>query len=219
MDIYNYFSVWSRLTPAQQKLVSDHLICRNVKKGVVLYNGGSDCLGLVLIKKGQLRAYMISEEGREVTLYRLLERDICLFSASCIMKNIQFDITIEAEKDSEIWIIPAVVYKRLMEESAAVSNYTNEIMAARFSEVMWLIEQIMWKTFDRRLAAFLLEEMALEENSNLKITHETIAGHLGTAREVVTRMLRYFQNEGMVKLSRGMIAVTDEKKLRKLAGL
>ena len=153
----------------------------------------------------------------EVTLYRLLERDICLFSASCIMKNIQFDITIEAEKDSNICIIPAVIYKRLMEESAAVSNYTNEIMAARFSEVMWLIEQIMWKTFDRRLASFLLEEMALEGSSGLKITHETIAGHLGTAREVVTRMLRYFQEEGMVKLSRGMINITDEKRLRKLA--
>ena len=190
MDLSNNFSVWNHLTPAQQELISTHLICRDVKKGTVLYNGSSDCLGLVLIKKGQLRVYMISEEGREVTLYRLLERDICLFSASCIMKNIQFDITIEAEKDSNICIIPAVIYKRLMEESAAVSNYTNEIMAARFSEVMWLIEQIMWKTFDRRLASFLLEEMALEGSSGLKITHETIAGHLGTAREVVTRMLR-----------------------------
>ncbi len=217
MDLSNNFSVWNHLTPAQQELISTHLICRDVKKGTVLYNGSSDCLGLVLIKKGQLRAYMISEEGREVTLYRLLERDICLFSASCIMKNIQFDITIEAEKDSNICIIPAVIYKRLMEESAAVSNYTNEIMAARFSEVMWLIEQIMWKTFDRRLASFLLEEMALEGSSGLKITHETIAGHLGTAREVVTRMLRYFQEEGMVKLSRGMINITDEKRLRKLS--
>ncbi len=218
MDLNHYFSVWNRLTPAQKELVSAHLICRSIKKGTILYNGSSDCLGLVLIKKGQLRAYMISEDGREVTLYRLLEQDICLFSASCIMKNIQFDITIEAEKDSEICIIPAVIYKRLMEESTAVSNYTNEIMAARFSEVMWLIEQIMWKTFDRRLAAFLLEEMALEEGSRLKITHEIIAGHLGTAREVVTRMLRYFQEEGMVKLSRGVIDITDEKLLRKLAG-
>ena len=217
MDLSNHFSVWNRLTPAQKELISAHLLCRDVKKGTVLYNGSPDCLGLVLIKKGQLRACMTSEEGREVTLYRLLERDTCLFSASCIMKNIQFDITIEAEKDSVIYIIPAVIYKRLMEESTAVSNYTNEIMAARFSEVMWLIEQIMWKTFDRRLAAFLLEEMALEGSSSLKITHETIAGHLGTAREVVTRMLRYFQEESMVTLSRGMITVIDEKRLRKLA--
>ena len=82
---------------------------------------------------------------------------------------------------------------------------------------MWLSEQIMWKTFERRLAYFVLEEMALEGSSGLKITHETIAGHLGTAREVVTRMLRYFQEEGMVKLSRGMINITDEKRLRKLA--
>ena len=89
-------------------------------------------------------------------------------------------------------------------------------MAARFSEVMWLMEQIMWKSFDKRLAAFLLEESALEETPVLKITHEAIANHLGTAREVVTRMLRYFQSEGMVKLARGTVEITDADKLRQM---
>ena len=108
-------------------------------------------------------------------------------------------------------------YKKLMDESAAVANYTNEIMATRFTDVMWLMEQIMWKSFDKRLAGFLLEESTLENSLCLKMTHERIAGHLGTAREVVTRMLRYFQSEGMVRLSRGEISITDEKALRKLA--
>ena len=103
-----------------------------------------------------------------------------------------------------------------MEESAPAANYTNQIMASRFSEVMWLIEQIMWKSFDRRLAAFLLEESALEDSRVLKITHEKIANHMGTAREVVTRMLRYFQNEGMVQLSRGTIEITDSGRLEEL---
>ncbi|MCD8084002.1 MAG: helix-turn-helix domain-containing protein, partial [Clostridiales bacterium] len=96
------------------------------------------------------------------------------------------------------------------------ANYTNEIMASRFSDVMWLVDQIMWKSFDRRLAAFLLEESSLENTSTLKITHEMIGNHLGTAREVVTRMLRYFQSEGMVKLSRGTLELTDVDKLQKL---
>ena len=103
-----------------------------------------------------------------------------------------------------------------MQESAPLSNFTNEIMATRFSEVMWLMEQIMWKSFDKRLAAFLLEESALEETPVLKITHEAIANHLGTAREVVTRMLRYFQSEGMVKLARGTVEITDAAALEKL---
>jgi CRP/FNR family transcriptional regulator len=81
---------------------------------------------------------------------------------------------------------------------------------------MWLMEQIMWKSLDRRLAAFLLEESALEGSPLLKLTHEKIASHMGTAREVITRMLRYFQSEGMVKLTRGTIEITDAKKLEQL---
>ena len=133
------------------------------------------------------------------------------------MNSIQFKITIEAEKDSEAWIIPPELYKKTMEESAALSNYTNEIMASRFSDVMWLIEQIMWKSMDKRLASFLLEESTLEGTNLLQITHERIANHMGSAREVITRMLRYFQNEGMVKLSRGTVEILEPKQLESLS--
>ena len=121
-------------------------------------------------------------------------------------------VTIEAEKDSEILVLPPHIYKSLMEESAPMANFSNQIMASHFSEVMWLIEQIMWKSFDKRLAAFLVEETLLENTDILKITHEKIANHLGTAREVVTRMLRYFQSENLVRLSRGTIEITDKKR-------
>lgn len=132
------------------------------------------------------------------------------------MRSIQFEITIEAEKDTELWVIPAEIYKSIMEESAPVANYTNELMATRFSDVMWLIEQILWKSLDKRVAAFLLEESAIEDSNELKITHEIIANHLGSHREVITRMLRYFQSEGMVRLSRGTIVLLDRKKLEAL---
>lgn len=214
MDFSNYFPMWNKLTPKQQSLLSQSAQFRSVPKGTILHNGDKDCMGLILIHTGQLRAYILSDEGREVSLYRLFEMDICLFSASCMMRNIQFDMIIEAEKDTEFWVIPTNIYKNLMDESAALANYTNEIMGSRFSEVMWLIEQIMWKSFDQRLAAFLAEEMSIENSQTLKITHEKIANHLGTAREVVTRMLRYFQDEGMIKLTRGTIEILDVKKLQ-----
>jgi len=217
MSFSEYFPVWSKLTEQQRALIQNNLISRSVEKGTVLHNGSMDCTGLFLIKSGQLRAYILSDEGREVSIYRLFERDICLFSASCMMNSIQFEITIQAEKDSELWVIPVEIYKSIMEQSAPVANFTNEIMASRFSEVMWLIEQIMWKSLDKRVAAFLLEETALEQSSQLKITHEMIANHLGTHREVITRMLKYFQNEAMVKLSRGTIEVLNENALEKLA--
>lgn len=216
MEFQSCFPIWDRLTAAQQGRILSRLSERSVEKGTILHNGTADCAGLLLVRSGQLRAYILSEEGREITLYRLFDRDICLFSASCVMRSIQFDVTISAEKDTDLWIIPAEVYRQLMEESAPLSNYTNELMAGRFSEVMWLIEQVMWRSMDQRVAAFLLEESAIEGTNRLPITHETIANHLGTHREVVTRMLRYFQNEGMVKLSRGVVELTDEAKLKAL---
>lgn len=217
MEFSNYFPIWNKLTSRQQESIKSNLAYRSVEKGTILHNGSMDCTGLFLIRAGQLRAYILSDEGREVTIYRLFDRDICLFSASCMMNSLQFDITIEAEKDSDVWVIPVEVYKSIMEESAAAANFTNEIMASRFSEVMWLIEQIMWKSLDKRVAGFLLEEISLEQTATLKITHETVANHLGTHREVITRMLKYFQNEGMVKLSRGTIEIISEDKLSSIA--
>ncbi|MBS6516973.1 MAG: Crp/Fnr family transcriptional regulator [Clostridium sp.] len=216
MDFQNSFPIWNQLTKNQQDRILGSLMTSHVSRGTIVHNGSADCSGLLLLKSGQLRAYILSDEGREITLYRLFDMDICLFSASCIMRSIQFEIIIEAEKDTELWVIPADVYKSIMSESAPVANYTNELMASRFSDVMWLIEQIMWKSLDKRVAAFLLEEAAIEETYELKMTHETIANHLGSHREVITRMLRYFQSEGMVRLSRGMVAILNEEKLRKL---
>lgn len=217
MDFAEAFPLWNALNEAQQGRLQSAVALKRVAKGTIIHNGSADCTGLLLINAGQLRAFILSEDGREITIYRLFDMDICLFSAACMMRNIQFDITIEAEKDSDIWVVPADVYMQIMKESAPVANYTNEIMAGRFSEVVWLIEQIMWKRQDARLAAFLVEESRLEQSSVLKITHERIAAHLGTAREVITRMLRYFQSEGMLRLSRGSIELTDIKRLEALS--
>ena len=216
MDFAHYFPIWEKLTASQQERILSVSVFQKVKSGTVLHDGGPNCLGMLLVRSGQLRAYMLSDEGREVTISRFFEMDICLFSASCVMPNMQFDVFIEAEKDSELWVIPACLYQNLMEESLAVAQYSHNLITNHFSELMWLMEQIMWKSFDKRLAAFLLEESRLEQSNVLKITHERIANHMGTAREVVTRMLRYFQSEGLVKLTRGAVELTDPKRLQQL---
>ena len=217
MDISKYFPIWEKLTNEQQERIRGVSQFLSVKSGTVLHDGSPECMGMLLVCGGQLRAYMLSEEGREITISRFFEMDVCLYSASCVMPSMQFDVFIEAEKDSELWVIPACLYKNLMEESVAVANYSHNLIAGHFTDVMWLMEQIMWKSFDKRLAAFLLEEAAVEETDSLKITHEKIANHLGTAREVVTRMLRYFQGENMVRLTRGSVDLQDKAALRKLA--
>ena len=213
MSLPEYFPIWNKLTANQQERILSVAELHRFRGGSVIHDGGADCLGLLLVRSGQLRAYLLSEEGREITICRFFEMDICLFSASCVMPNMQFDIFVEAEKDSEVWVIPACLYQNLMDESLPLSNYSHDLITSHFSDVMWLMEQIMWKSFDKRLAAFLLEESAVEGTSVLRITHEKIANHLGTAREVVTRMLRYFQNEGKVRLTRGTVEILDPKGL------
>ena len=214
----DYFPIWDKLTAAQQRTLEQTAMQRRAAAGTVLHRGSADCEGLFLIRRGQLRAYILSDEGKEVTLYRLFDRDMDLLAAPCIFNSIQFDVMIEAERETDFWVIPPRVYLALTEESIAAANYTHQLMATRFSEVMWLMDQILFKRFDSRLAAFLLEERRIEGSDQLPLTHERIAHHLGTAREVVTRMLKYFQSEGMVELSRGGLRVLDGKKLARLAG-
>ena len=216
MDYPNYLPVWSKLTPAQQQQITQVIQYHDVKKGTYIHDSSADCLGLVMVQSGQLRAYILSEDGREITISRLFAYDVSLLSASCVMPDLQLNVMIEAEKDTRFWSIPACLFKNLVEDSLAVSNYARSLISSHYSELMWLMEQIMFKSMDKRLAAFLLEECSLEESNQLKITHEKIASHMGTAREVVTRMLRYFQSEGMVRLTRGCVEITNEKKLQNL---
>ena len=213
MEFAAYLPFWDKLNTEQQQRIAGVVVFRKVKKGTHIHDSSAECLGLVAVCSGQLRAYILSEDGREITISRLFEYDVSLLSASCVMPDMQFNVMIEAEKDTQFWSIPACLFKNLADESLAVSNYARNLLSSNFSELMWLMEQIMFKSLDKRLAGFLLEEAQLEGSDTLYITHEKIASHLGTAREVITRMLRYFQSEGAVKLTRGAIAITDVKKL------
>lgn len=217
LDISEYLSFWNKITPEQQDMLNHYAQKKDFKSGTIIHRGADDCIGLVVVVSGRLRVYTLSDEGRELTIYRLFERDMCLFSASCMMRNIQFDVMVEAETDAQVLYIPAEIYKKLLAESLVISNYTNELMAAKFTDVMWLMDQVLNKKLDSRLAAFLLNECELADSKELRITHEKLAHHLGSVREVVTRMLKYFQNEDMVRLTRGSITILNESKLEELA--
>lgn len=218
MELKEFFPFWKTLTPDQQARMTASARAYTAKKGEVLHRGQADCLGLVCVQSGVLRAYTISEEGREITLYRLYQRDVCLFSASCAMRAVDFDIFIEADQESLLWIIPPEVYRQLMEQSAPAANFTNELMAGHFSDVMWLLDQVLNKKLDARLAAFLLEAADRENSDSLSLTHEAVAGELGSAREVISRMMKYLQSEGMVAVSRGCVQLVDRAALEQLAG-
>lgn len=216
-EIEAYLPFWSGLSAAQQEKIRLEAVEKTAEKGDIIHRGSGDCLGFVIIKSGQLRAYVVSEEGKEITVYRLFERDMCLLAASCIFRNIDFEIWMEAREKTTYWVIPPVVYQELMDQSLPVMKYTNDLMSERFSDVMWTMEQILGKSVDKRLAAFLVEESQNTGESEFALTHDRAARELGTAREVVTRMLKYFQQEGLVKLSRGKLKILDPKRLYEIA--
>lgn len=215
--IRDKLSFFKELDAKQQLGLQQALLKKHFYKGEIMQGGAENCSGLFLIYKGQIRTYIISESGKEITLYRLFDGDVCIFSASCMMKNIAFELHIEVEKDTQAYLIPTSAIKKLSSESLPVQIFINNILARRFSELVWIMEQALFASFDKRLAKFLLELSAIDDSDVLSITHEKIANHLGTAREVVTRMLKYFQNIGLVKLDRGSIRIIDKEKLEELA--
>lgn len=215
--VQDFFPFWDALSREHRDDLAAHCRPRQFPKGEVITPYTGECLGLTLVQNGRLRAYVLSDSGKEVTLYRLHELDICLFSAACVMSNIQFEIQIEAETDTAALVLPASLFSRLMNQSVAMAGYTNQLMASRFSEVMWTLEQVMFKSMDCRLAQVLLEHAGNEQSSELALTHESIARDLGSAREVVTRMLKYFRGEGLLELTRGRICLLDKKRLAAMA--
>lgn len=209
--------------PYCEKLSNDEkqLLINNIKvvkynKGEHLHSAGKECVGHLLVKKGELRAYMLSEEGRDVTLFRLPEGESCVLSASCLLSNITFEVLIDAEQDSEVFLLDVDIFDRLTMKNIYVENYMYKKAADRFSDVMWAMEQILFKSFDARLAIFLYDEMVNTKSNVIKLTHEQIAKYIGSAREVVSRMLKSFEKHEVLKLSRGTIEIIDKEKLRSL---
>ena len=204
---------WNKLKESEKKQIFDHTILNNYKDGQNIHGGYDDCTGVVAVKSGRIRVYLLSEEGKEVTLYRLLDHDVCLLSASCIMRNISFDINMDADGPTELFIVNSAVYDKIAKENPAVGTFMTELISMRFSEAMWVMEQILFMKLDKRLAMFLLEQANLENGDTITLTHEQIAGHMGSAREVISRMLKYFSNEGIISVSRKGIKILDRKKL------
>lgn len=210
------FPFWPNLSADQRDYLVSRASLLCYRKGTNIHSGENECVGLMLVKSGELRVYMLSEEGREITLYRLREGDVCILSASCVLSTITFDVHVDAEVDSEVLLVAAIAFQELSRHNVYVEKFSYQLATERFSDVMWTMQQVLFMSFDKRLAIFLLDEMNKSEEDIILLTHEQIAKYVGTAREVVTRMLKYFSGEGIVSLSRGGIKVLDKKKLRSL---
>jgi CRP/FNR family transcriptional regulator len=214
--ISSHLDFWDKLSVSEMNLLESSITKVSFRKGVNIHSTESECIGVLLIKSGGFRVYILSEDGREITLYRLSSGDICILSASCILNSITFDVHIDAEDDTEAYLINIGAFSKLSRQNVYVENFAYKNTIERFSDVMWAMEQILFMSFDKRLAIFLLDEITKTNSTELHITQEQIAKYIGSAREVVSRMLKVFQSQGILEQSRGSIHVLDKNKLREL---
>ena len=186
------------------------------KKGTNIHDG-NECTGVILIKSGSLRLYLLSEEGKEITLYRLFPGDMCIFSASCVLNSITFGVFVDSEEESECVVVGGCAYEDLARRMPEAKIFALESAVSSFSDIMWVMQQILFMSMDKRLAIFLLDEISKTGKDTVKLTHEQIAKYMGSAREVVSRMLKYFSTEGLVSVSRSDgVRILDKKRLRAL---
>ncbi len=210
------FPFWEKISSADRDMICQNSYIVNYPKGTNVHDG-DECSGVILVRSGSLRLYMMSEEGKDITLYRLHKGDLCMLSASCVLSAVTFDVFIDAEEDSECCVISGPAFAAVSERNPDIRIFALETAVGRFSDVMWVMQQILFMSMDKRLAIFLLDESARTGSDTIALTHGQIARYMGSAREVVSRMLKYFANEKMVEVVRGGVTIRDKKRLRQLA--
>lgn len=212
-----HFPFWEKLDEADKKYLCDNSKVVQFDREQPVHDSVR-CTGLFLVNSGRLRIYMLSDEGKEITLYRLSAGDVCMLSASCVLQSITFDVYVDAEEVSECCMISPGAFGDVSDRVSDVKIFALETAVQRFSDVMWVMQQIVFMSMDKRLAIFLNDECAATGSDLVLMTHEQIARHLGTAREVITRTLKHFASDGIVEVTRKGIKITDKNKLRSIAG-
>lgn len=214
--VINSLTFYEKLNDSQKSAIADNISVKRLKQGYNVHSSSEECTGLIIVRFGELRVYMLSEDGREITLYRLFENDVCVLSASCVLDSITFDVFIDAEEDSEILVINSKTVNEIAKSNVYAECFMLKRATERFSEVMWVMQQILFFKADRRVAIFLIDEMNKTKSASLNLTHDKIAKYIGSAREVVSRILKYFERDKIVKLQRGGVEILDKAALMKM---
>ena len=208
------FPFWEQLSNAEKSQIEQSIYVERYPKGMLMHRTEDSCKGLMTVLTGQLRTYILSEEGREVTLFRVNASEVCVLSASCLMDTITFDVLIEATEDTEVLVLPTTTLNHIVQQNPYIELFLYKAATEKFSDVMWTMQQILFLKIDQRVAQFLWDEMVQKNSMTLSITHDEIAKNIGSAREVVTKVLKYMGKENVLELKRGTITILDKEKLR-----
>ena len=180
-----------------------------------VFHAGSSCSHYLLVLAGSVRVHMVSESGREVTLYRVGPGDSCVLTTSCLMSHESYPAAAVTESEVTAALIPSALFEQAMDQSGAFRTFVFARLGQRLAQVIHRMEEVALGNIDRRLARYLLSRM--DGEGVVRATHEAAAAELGTAREVVSRHLKRMESEARLQLSRGLIQIKDIDSLRRLA--
>lgn len=210
--IDKYIKFWNKLTDNEKSMIQTNSSVLKFHKGEIVdtikYNG------FYIVKSGLLNVFTITNNEKEISLFKLREYDLCLFSSKCLLNKFDYEILIEADKDSEIYFIPNNIFESLMNSSLEINKYVNDLLIMRFSDSIWIIDQIINNKLLNRICAYLWNIYEIENKTIIHITHDKIAKDLNTKREVITRVLNYMSQEEMIKINRGVIEIVDIDKIK-----
>lgn len=209
-EIYPFFN---KLNDTERDYFTRGTRLREFSAGDLIHQPDIKCEGIIYMLSGTLRVYMLSDDGREITLFRQGPGEHCVLSASCVIDAISFEVFIESETDTTMYITDAPVVRKVSDSNPYLNIFTQELALEDFSEIMWTLQQVLFFSVDRRIAGFLLKESEGTGGNIVKATHEQIASSIGSAREVVSRMLKRFEEDGYIKLSRGSVEILDRESL------
>jgi CRP/FNR family transcriptional regulator len=209
-----FLPFWNELSDADRELLLERTSVRSFKKGEIIHSCSGACLGLIGVVTGNLCVCMLSEEGREITLFPLYQKDLCVFGTACVLRPVTCHSHLAAEMDTELLMVPHPVWEDIMRRNLAVECFAYKLSRELLSTVLSTMQQMLFWDFETRLAFHLVREYGRTQDSRIRTTHEKIARNIGSAREVVTRMLKRFSDLGMVEVRRGAILILDAEALR-----
>ncbi|MBS4031225.1 MAG: Crp/Fnr family transcriptional regulator [Clostridiales bacterium] len=200
----------------QEKLFIANMFNRHYSPGSILMEHGVSCNDIFFILEGSLRVSGISEEGREVVLYRIHKGDFCLMKAYSIMTETDFPAVAQVETKTEVIALPAKIFKDILSENPQLQNFIFTSSLHRLKDVIGVLESITFIGIKQRLAKLLILLATQRSSHTLKITHEQIALEIGSSREVISRTLKNFGDASVVQLSRGQIQILSLDSLKKI---
>jgi CRP/FNR family transcriptional regulator len=188
-------------------------VVKHVPAGAVLFDERQDCGAFPMVLSGGVRVTKSAPNGRELQLYRVQPGESCVITSSCLLGHAAYNARGEAEADTTLAVIPVALFARLVSEHEPFRSYVFRLFSERIADLMQLVEAVAFQRLDQRLAALLLGRAPV-----LHLTHQQLADELGSVREIVSRLLKGFAEQGLVTLGRERIEVRDAPGLGRIAG-